>query len=86
MAFALFNSLLSSGGSAGGGGWLPITPKISETTGSMIMKFVPDVKSNGQTQNLVWESRDLKVQKRSNRLFIIIIYFLLINNDVRNLP
>ena len=37
-AHALFDSLLSSGGGAGG------TPKILETTGRMIMKFLPDVK------------------------------------------
>ena len=44
MASALFDSAIASGG------WYH-PPKISETTGPMTMKFLPDVKLNKEARN-----------------------------------
>ena len=49
MAFALFDSLIASGG------WYH-PPKISETTGSMTMTFLSDVKLSKEA----WKREKLK--------------------------
>ena len=48
IASALFDSLLASGG---GSGTAAPPPKISETTGRITMKFLPDIKLIEEAQN-----------------------------------